>query len=282
MKIPWWSKICCKIILSKLPFEYAFWQRLGLFRHGCMDASCYAIDVFNSHVERTGLTGKLSGKTILELGPGDSIATAIIASAHGARAILVDTGAYVRTDISPYLELQRLLSEKEGLLFTDLTGCRTVRDILSICGVKYLTKGLMDLTQIESGAVDLVFSQAVLEHIRLGEFLETMKQCRRILRPGGVCSHRVDLRDHLGGALNNLRFSESVWESSFFANAGFYTNRIQYGPMLQLFSEAGFEVEVKEITRWDSLPTSRKKLAREFRGISDDELCVSGFDVLLH
>lgn len=279
MKIPWWCKIIAKVVLSRLPFGYGFWQRLGLFRHGNMDTSKYAIDVFDSHVERAGLTGRLTGKAILELGPGDSIATAIIAIAHDASAILVDTGAFVRTDIGPYLELQRVLAEK-GCMPPDLAGCRTIQDILSICKVRYLTDGLTSLKKIESNTVDLIFSQAVLEHIRRGEFMETMKQCHRILRPDGVCSHRVDLRDHLGGALNSLRFSARRWESEFFASSGFYTNRIQYSQMLQIFSDVGFTSDVIEVRRWKSPPTPRNKLAQEFRGIPDDELCVSGFDVL--
>lgn len=281
MKIPWWSKILAKIVLSRLPYGYSFWQRLGLFRHGHMDTSQYAISVFNSHVERAELTGKLSGKTILELGPGDSIATAIIATAQGAHAILVDTGAFVRTDINPYLELQRALKEK-GCFPPDLTECRTIQDILSICSASYLTEGLKSLNQIESDTVDFIFSQAVLEHIRRGEFLETMKQCHRILRPEGISSHRVDLRDHLGGVLNNLRFSTHRWESEFFAKSGFYTNRIQYSQMLQLFVDAGFSFEVTDTRRWEALPTARNKLAQEFREIPEDELCISGFDVLLH
>ena len=280
MKIPWWSKILAKIVFSRLPFGYSFWQRLGLFRHGHMDTSQYAISVFDSHIERSGLTGRLSGKTVLELGPGDSIATAIIATAQGAHAILVDTGAFVRTDIKPYLELQKALKDK-GFFSPDLTECRTIQDILSICSASYLTEGLKSLNQIESGTVDLIFSQATLEHIRRGEFLETMKQCCRILRLEGVCSHRVDLRDHLGGALNNLRFSECRWESEFFATSGFYTNRIQYSQMLQLFSDVGFAIEVIDARRWENLPIARNKLAQEFRDIPDDELCISGFDVLL-
>ena len=41
-----------------------------------------------------------------------------------------------------------------------------------------------------------------------------------MIRPGGLCSHVVDLKDHLGGALNNLRFSQRVWESRTMAGSG--------------------------------------------------------------
>lgn len=245
-----------------------------------MDTSRYAISVFNSHVVRAGLTGKLSGRTILELGPGDSIATAIIATAQGARAVLVDSGMFVRTDIAPYLELQRVLSDK-GCFTPDFTGCDSIQDILSMCGIRYLTEGLTSLKQIENESIDFIFSQAVLEHIKRGEFLDTMTQCHRILRSDGICSHRIDLKDHLGGALNNLRFSTNIWESKVFANSGFYTNRIRYSEMLQLFLRAGFSFEVTDARRWETLPTARNKLDQEFWDIPDDELCISGFDVLL-
>src|SRR5688572_16045409 len=76
--VPWWAKIAAKIVLSRLPLPYGFWQRIGLFRHGCMDNSGYARTVFDTHVERAGLAGKLRGKTVVELGPGDSVATAVV------------------------------------------------------------------------------------------------------------------------------------------------------------------------------------------------------------
>lgn len=279
-QIPWWLKLSAKLVLSRLPLGYAVWQRFGLFRHGCMDSSKYAIQIFDSHTEKTGCRAQLSGKIVLELGPGDSIASAIIAAAYGARAILIDTGRFVRADIAPYLELEQALLEN-NLSPPQLSSCRDIGGILSRCHATYLTKGLRSLREIESQSIDLIFSQAVLEHVRKREFLETMRECRRILRVGGICSHRVDLRDHMGAALNNLRFSEKVWESEFFANSGFYTNRISFGKMPDLFKQAGFEVEVTAMRRWNALPTPRNRLAKEFRNVSDEELCVSGFDVLL-
>jgi len=87
-RMPWRLKIVAKIILSRLPISYTFWQNLGLFRHGRMDDASYSINVFDSHVKRAGLQGQLKDKIILELGPGDSVATAIIAYCYGARAVL--------------------------------------------------------------------------------------------------------------------------------------------------------------------------------------------------
>jgi hypothetical protein len=279
-RIPWWGKITTKLLLSRLPFGYSIWQRLGLFRHGRMDNSKYAIGIFNNHTWKSGLSNNLCGKTLLELGPGDSIATAIIASAHGARALLVDTGEFVRSDIGPYLDLERMLI-KQQLSPPDLSDCPTINDILARCGAQYMTDGLSSLKQIESESVDLIFSQAVLEHVSRSEFFETMQECCRILKPMGICSHQVDLRDHLDGALNNLRFSERIWESGFFAKSGFYTNRIRFSQMMDLFDQAGFNIEVIDLHRWDKIPTPREKLNEDFRHLPDDDLSVSVFDVHL-
>lgn len=276
--MPWWTKIALKLVLSRLPFGYSTWQRLGLFRHGQMDSSDYAIRVFLHHVAAAGFTGPIAGKTVLELGPGDSVASAVIAAAHGATAILVDSGPYVRPDVAPYHALANAL-RSQGLDPPDLSACRNSTDVLAACRARYLTQGCASLRTLDAACVDLVFSQAVLEHVRKHEFAETQQECRRILRSGGICSHRIDLRDHLGGALNNLRFSERVWESNFFVRSGFYTNRISFSTMLDAFRAAGFSVDVSDVRRWPSLPTPRAALAPQFRGVPDEELCVAGFDV---
>jgi hypothetical protein len=111
--------------------------------------------------------------------------------------------------------------------------------------------------------------------------LTVAAEMRRCLKPEGRCSHRVDLQDHLGGALNNLRFSEHVWESEFMAKSGFYTNRIRYHEFLELFRQAGFKVDLRRTLRWDCLPTPRNKLNEAFRSIPEDDLLVCGFDVVL-
>ncbi len=45
--------------------------------------------------------------------------------------------------------------------------------------------------------------------------------------------------------------------------------------------KAGFNVEVINSDNWDKAPIARKKLAEEFSEIEDEELLISGFDVIL-
>lgn len=275
----WFLKMTVKIIISRIPFGYQFWQKIGLFRHGSMDNSEYSISVFQSHIISSRYGSDINGKVILELGPGDSISTAIIAASYGAKAILIDVGNYVKEDLETYLKLVKSLQSK-GFNPPNIENCKTIQDILSVCKAKYYTDGVYSLQKIPSDSVDLIFSQAVLEHIWKQEFFPMMSECKRILFQNGVASHRVDLRDHLGGALNSLRFSERIWESKFFIRSGFYTNRIRFNQMDQIFKRAGFVVNYPKIDKWDILPTPISKMDQTFQKLSDD-LLISGFHVIL-
>jgi SAM-dependent methyltransferase len=277
---PWWAKIGAKIILSRLPLKYSLWQKLGLFRHGKMDTVTYVQGVFDQHVQWARLSNQLKGKTVLELGPGDSIATVVIAACYGASAVLVDSGDYAVRDVRLYRDFADRLKE-QGLDVPDLSQAESREDVLAICNARYLSDGLSSLQTIANDSIDLIFSQAVLEHVRRHEFLETMRQCRRILRTDAAASHRVDLKDHLGGGLNNLRFRESIWESNFFVRSGFYTNRIRFSEMIFMFEQAGFDIESVSADRWEASPIDRKRLSLDFASITDDDLLVKGFHVFM-
>ena len=278
-RVPWWTKVLAKIVLSRMPLQYRFWRRSNLFVHGLMDRPDYAYRVITSHMHRLDRR-TLEGKVVLELGPGDGLFTAVIASALGARqCYLVDAGAFAGEDIAPYRMCAAYLREK-GLQPPTIDGCESVSAVLRACSAVYLTRGVEDLRRIPTASVDWIFSQAVLEHLRLGTFSAVLFEMRRILSLTGATSHQIDLKDHLGGALNNLRFSNRVWESHFMASSGFYTNRLRFSQIVHAFREAGFDPHTTDVSRWAHLPTPRRKLAPPFRELSDDELLVQQFDVV--
>jgi SAM-dependent methyltransferase len=278
--VPWPVKIAGKIVLARLPVNYRAWKRLGIFEHGAMERPDYSDSVFRGHFSRSGLAGR-RGFTCLELGPGDTLFSALIARAHGAAASwLVDVGDFAERDTAPYRGMALHLAA-QGLAVPAASAFGSLDDLLADCHAQYLTDGLAALRRLPSASIDFQFSQAVLEHIRRRDFADLVTELRRILRPGGVSSHRIDLRDHLGGALNNLRFPAGLWEADWFARSGFYTNRLRMSEMLATFRDAGFAVDVVAVDRWPALPTPRRHLAAAFRELSDDELLVSGFDVVL-
>jgi SAM-dependent methyltransferase len=276
----WRVKIGAKLVLSRLPLAYRIWQRLGLFRHGAMDTAGYASHVFNHHYarKRSPSTG---GFVALELGPGDSLASALLARCHGAdRTYLIDAGDFASKDMTVYAALAMAL-RSSGIEVPPELDFDSYDAFLDTCRITYLTRGLASLRAVPDASANLQWSHAVLEHVPRSDFAQTMSELNRILAPDGVSSHVVDLKDHLGGALNNLRFSDRTWESHLFRNSGFYTNRIRYSEMMQAFALAGFDSTVVRKSLWEKLPTPARRLARPFRSMATEELRVKGFDVVL-
>lgn len=278
-RTPWPLKIVTKLVLARLPVSYRTWSRIGIFRHGEMDDPSYAINVVRTHLDRVGL-GHGEPFTALEVGPGDSVSSAIVAYALGATTThLVDVGRFAESDVEAYRPLVDAL-KRDGHVVPALDGVGTIDELCARCNAHYLTDGLTSLRTIESASIDVVWSQAVLEHVRVNEFDDLQRELRRVLRPSGSASHRVDLQDHLAESLNNLRFSDRLWERPAVWNSGFYTNRLRSAEIIASMRAAGFDTDVIGIERWPQVPIKRERLARRFREVSPDELRVRWFDVL--
>ena len=270
--VPWHSRILAKMILSRLPFGYRLWTRIGVFQHGAMESPDYAWGVVQKHANE--IKGK-TGWTGLELGPGDTITSAVIAPAFGARGLtLVDAGAFAVDTPSHYAkQVTALQRTHPDAALPDLAECPDLAAVLDRVGGAYHTEGLRSIRTLQDGSMDLIFSQAVLEHVRRDEMPDLARAFRRLIRPDGKMSHVIDFKDHLGGKWNNMRISSKLWEKDWFAqDSGFYTNRLPLSEMIRIFTEAGFDVEVRSTTPRDSAPDARHKLAAEFQSLSDDDL----------
>jgi predicted SAM-dependent methyltransferase len=276
----WFLKILIKIILYRLPFAYQIWQKIGIFRHGKMDDVDYAINTFFMHIRDLNLDiKKMKGKTILELGPGDSAATALIASSLGAKCILVDTNNFISNKINFYYKLEKKLLEM-NYNPPKIHKINNVQDLLKLCNSHYFVEGKQSMKSIKSNSVDLIFSMAVLEHLKLNEFETIIKEMRRVLKDDGLTSHEVDLKDHLNKSLNNLRFSKKIWESKTFSNSGFYTNRIRYSKIINIFEASGFKVQILRKKMWNKYPIDINLIDNEFRFEPNDELLISSFNLI--
>jgi SAM-dependent methyltransferase len=277
----WPLKIIAKIVLSRLPIPYKFWKSLGLFEHGQMNKASYALKIFRIHRDKAFPNGLPPRFTFMELGPGDSIASALVAYAHGAeKIILVDVGDYADKDVALYQSIARDL-KKEGLNAPNLESAKNFTDVLKACNAEYFTGGLQSLQKIPDDSADMIYSHSVLEHVRKADFDATMRELARIVKPEGRVTHSIDLKDHLAYALNNLRFPEKIWESDFFANSGFYTNRLRSSEILASVRNAGFDILFSDSGNWPELPTPRSKMAAPFRNMSDEDLYIRTMHLVL-
>ncbi len=280
--MPWQLKMASKIVLTRLPVPYHVWAKVGLFNQGKMDRPEYAMGIFHRHFDTAPFARKQRGEFVaLEIGPGDSLCAAQIVKAFGgAKTYLVDAEACSTSDVDVYRRMDEHLRGL-GLNPPSIDDCKNVDDVAKVIGAEYMTEGLESLKKIPSGSVDFMWSHAVLSFVRRHDFLPMLKEMRRIQRPDGVSSHTIPIKDIVGGKLNDLRFSEKTWESPLMANSRFYTNRLRYFELLDLFRQEGFDPHVVKEVKWEKLPTPRKKMAPEFRGLKDEDLLVHDFDVQL-
>ena len=280
--VPWQLKIAAKVVLSHVPLSHRLLNKVGVFNLGGMLRPEYAVGVFRRHFQNAEFARKNQPFVALELGPGDSLFSVVIARAFGASAAYsVDVGDFAADRVEYYQQLEGYL-RRQGLNPPSLAHCSNLNDVMEVCNGQYFVNSVDSLKRIPTASVDFIFSHTVLQHVRRKDFRPMLAELRRIQRSDGVGSHTISISDILGGNLNDLRFSEKTWESDLMASSGFYTNRIRYNEFLRYFHEAGFIPQVYRTAHWETLPTPRNKMAPEFAALSESELQISGFDVYLH
>jgi SAM-dependent methyltransferase len=210
-------------------------------------------------------------RTVLELGPGLMVLRAPVLAGMGLEHIwFIDPDDSAPADAAPYRSVAAL-AHGHGLPVPDLSGCADRNAVLRHCHATLLIGGPAALAVIPDGAVDLVVSEAVLEHVRRDDMAPLLAQLRRITAPDGIGLHRIDFQDHLGGGLQHLRFSDAFWASPLVGRAGIYVNRLGLSAMVNRFRRAGFRVEVSEAIIWSHRPSGPKRPHPEaMRPAADD------------
>jgi SAM-dependent methyltransferase len=119
-------------------------------------------------------------------------------------------------------------------------------DAMAAVGGTSYTGILPDKIPLAANSSDLCHSGGALEHYRPETLSAFLRECYRVLRPGGVASHVVDHRDHLHHAdkrrpfLAHLAASESRY-AAFYGHPLLYHNRLLPEQVMLLFEEVGFE-----------------------------------------
>lgn len=135
-------------------------------------------------------------KTVLEVGGGDRIYSALFFLAAGARrVVLVDPG--IRFDEVEWFSCERLFRISEGC---DWEPCHALARIECYPDLAAVP------ASFDSG-VDVICSHFVLEHFR--DLADFFIQNQRLLAPTGISHHRVDLTDPTYRAFTRFPFLKS-------------------------------------------------------------------------
>jgi SAM-dependent methyltransferase len=164
----------------------------------------------------------VAGKDILEIGPGQTLEVLEEALSAGAKhCSAVDVASYC----SPKRAAER--------------------------GIDYRVYDGKCLPH-DAARFDLIWSHTAFEHLRYPAL--TVRECFRVLRPGGTLVSLIDLGDHsiygksgVDPALlfDCLRYPVWLWNLMKW-NRSSYTNRLRKSEWLALFQETGFVLRREE------------------------------------
>lgn len=196
---------------------------------------------------------RFAGKTVLELGPGNSYITAYAFLLRGAKRV-IQVDKFSRHSAADWQQEQyraevaylKANYPKKRLTFLD------EHDRLKPGYVTFIASELTELTDLPP--IDIIYSSSVLEHIK--DVSANVQAMFRVLRPGGVAYHDVDLRDHYNFAKPFLfyKYSEAMWNRWLTKEGLSYTNRWRYDELMEAFQEAGFRVLREKVRRWPLPP----------------------------
>lgn len=143
-------------------------------------------------------------------------------------------------------------------------------------------------TGLPDGSVAGHISFTVFEHIPAPVLVDILREAGRVLAPGGVTVHHIDLSDHFAHddtsitAVNFLRYTQPEWDR-LAGNRFAYHNRLRVDAMHALFAEAG--QEILQHTDWTddaglAALQAGLPLAPEFSGQSIEKLAMTGTRVV--
>jgi hypothetical protein len=194
----------------------------------------------------------------LEFGAGWDLIGPLAMSMLGVQnQILLDITSHLRFELIMNA-LDRL--RKHSIRFKEITGQEPLlfsgivenkNDLLRLFGIDYRAPLDAASTGFKSGSIDFISTNSTLEHIPASELRAIMQESFRILAPGGLMCHFIDLKDHYSyfdtsiSKYHFLKFSKFWW--SFYNSSLHYQNRLRLPEYQALIAEAGFEILYEEI-----------------------------------
>jgi hypothetical protein len=247
-------------------------------------------------------------KIVAELGPGDSLGIGLAALISGSQkyfAFDVVEYADVKINLRIFDELVELFKNREAIpgdddfpkvkprlseysFPADIMDAERLGYALEVSRLERIRESILnpgkegsvikymvpwyDAKVIESGTVDMIYSQAVLEHVE--ELRNSYKIMHVWLNSNGFMSHTIDFKCHGSAGLWNghWAYSDFAWKL-IKGNKPFWINRQPHSVHTSVLKER-FRV-ISDIQY--KLPSciSRERLASKFAVLSDDDLTTS-------
>ncbi|MCI0338109.1 MAG: methyltransferase domain-containing protein [Acidobacteria bacterium] len=274
---------------------------------GGTDSARYCYSVWLRHLAMAETNGlNTYPRVVAELGPGDSLGIGLAALISGVdKYFAFDIVEHADTErnlqifeelvslfrnrvdvpredefpnLKPYLETykfpRRILMDDR--LSRALEDDRIERIKNSIRDRNYHNPVLeyrvpwFDPLVIGERSVDMIYSQAVLEHV--DDLSNTYRAMHSWLKPGGYISHMIDFKCHKTADEWNghWTYSDLTWKL-IRGKRSYLLNREPHSTHLKLLLEEGFKVVCDQTIKSKS-PITKRSLSGRFRNMSDEDL----------
>jgi SAM-dependent methyltransferase len=269
-------------------------------RSAANDSIAYAHRVYAEISALAARHGLVSPGSVLEIGPGVNLGALFCFAASGVpRAVGVDVAQLPEPPRGFYENLRSYILAIEGFVWwrawvDDFAGVASFPSVELFPAPGELLSRVEHRAGVSSEALpfadaefDLVYSVAALEHVP--EPGGTVRELWRVLKPGGLAIHEIDLKHH--GSDDPLKFLEwndaewrararpygadlaldSILDRSYTGEV--YCNRLRQRDWTDLFLRVGFDVEAAEsVIRLDPDRVRPERFAAPFRARPIEDL----------
>lgn len=278
---------------------------------GGTDSARYCYSVWLRHLVMAKKNGlDTYPKIVAELGPGDSIGIGLAALISGCDeyfAFDVVEHASIETNLAIFDELVRLFENKTPIpgddewprvkprledygFPSDILDDDRLHEALEASRLERIRNSIRDFRRedsvisykvpwydadvIKEGSIDLIYSQAVLEHV--DDLKNTYGAMYSWLKPSGYLSHTIDFKCH--GTADEWNghwlYSDFLWKM-IRGKRPYLLNREPHSTHIRLLGSEGFRIVCDDRSTLESKYTT-DQLAARFRSISQEELVTSG------
>jgi predicted SAM-dependent methyltransferase len=190
----------------------------------------------------------------------------------------------VKPDLATYSFPRKILTENRLAETLEIARVLAIRNAISSIGnkegqiqISYVVPW-MDLSSLEEASLDILLSQAVLEHV--DDIESAYRAFYHWLKPGGFMSHQIDFRCHdVAREWNgHWTYSDFTWRL-IKGQRPYLINRYPYSMHISIMREVGFEIIAEERVKAHS-KIQRRRLADRFQSLSNDDLTTRSAHIL--
>jgi len=298
----WKVKVLIQFFLSHLPMgEKINYLLQNLKNSHSPEKMANRINDLSKSLKKLGEHVELEGSTVVEIGTGWEAIGTILLYLMGVKIChTYDHVPHLRFELVQMLineienhidEISQFISVPKPILDERLSKIKTsenLNDFFEKANIIYHAPGDAAETGLESNSVDVVYSNAVLEHVPKEVVNNIIIESKRILKNTGVAYHLIGLHDHYVSfdkkisKVNFLQYPEWLW-AFFVYNKISYHNRLREKQFLTIFKSHGAKINWIEskIDEPDIDVLKKIKINKKFSGMTPEELAVYRTEIII-